>query len=223
MELIEIYIFLAALAIPGIAQLYVMATYGRFQKKENQKGLSGYEIARKMLDKNGLEDIDISETKGKLSDHYDPRKKAVFLSHDVYHKKTISSAAIAAHEVGHAIQDKQAYTFMRIRAAIFPFVSVGTKLAYGILIVGLIFSMLNLIWVAIALVGLGLLFQLITLPVEFNASTTAKSELQKLNLVDPTNLPGVASVLRAAALTYVAGVISSALEVIRLILIFSRR
>jgi Zn-dependent membrane protease YugP len=218
-----LYIFLAALLIPALAQGYVMLTYDKFKKKENAFRISGYDAAKEIADKNGLLDMYIVETGGTLSDHYDPNRKTVRLSHDVYHGKSIAAVAIAAHEVGHAIQDKEGYFFMKFRKLIFPVVSLGTRFAYIVLITGFILSSLDLMYLAVGLVGLGLLFQLITLPVEFDASKRAKAELSKHNLVDNKTLSGTSSVLNAAALTYVAGVLASALEMLRLILIIQSR
>ncbi|MDD4187330.1 MAG: zinc metallopeptidase [Bacilli bacterium] len=216
-------LFLLILVIPLIAQLYVTSSYNKHKKVKNSRKLTGYDIARKILDENGLKEMYVVETKGTMSDHYDSSRKIIRLSSEVYKGTSIASSAIAAHECGHAIQDKEGYSFMRIRSFIFPIVSLGTKLAYIILFIGLILSSLGLIYLAIAFVSLGLLFQLITLPVEFNASTRAKKELTKYNLVNNEEHDMAETMLRAAALTYVAGVLASALEVLRLLLIFANR
>lgn len=215
----NIGLYFLALIIPLIAQIYVSSTYRKFKNISNNKELTGFEVARKILDKNGLKDMYIVETGGNLTDHYDPGRKTIKLSSDIFHGTSIASIAVAAHECGHAIQDKDGYIFMRIRSLIFPIVSLGTKFAYIVLVIGLIMSAMNLIWLGIILVGLGLVFQLVTLPVEFDASKRALNEIKSLSISD--DYEGSKTMLTAAALTYVAGVLSSALEIFRLILIFT--
>ena len=216
-------LYLLALIIPLIAQIYINNCHDKYRKIENKKKLTGFEVARKILDSNGLKDIYVVETRGNLTDHYDPRRKTVKLSSDVFHGDSVASMAVAAHECGHAIQDKEGYLFMKIRSFIFPIVSFGTKIAYIVLFIGLIADIMDLVWAGILLVGLGLVFQLITLPVEINASKRAMVELEnKISALD-NDLDGTKSMLTAAALTYVAGVLSSALEILRLILIFRDR
>lgn len=217
----NIELYLLALIIPLIAQIYVSSRYKKYSNLDNDKGLSGFEVARKILDKNGLKNLYIVETKGTMTDHYDPKRKTVRLSSEVYHGTTIASIAIAAHECGHAIQDKDGYLFMKIRSFIFPIVNLGTRFAYIVLFIGLLANIMNLIWLGIMLVGLGLLFQLVTLPVEFNASKRALVEIE--NIIDKEEYDGTKNMLNAAAMTYVAGVLSSALEILRLILIFNNR
>lgn len=217
----NIGLYFLALIIPLIAQIYVSSNYKKYSNIKNDKKLTGFDVARKILDKNGLNDLYIVETKGNLTDHYDPKRKTVKLSSEVFHGESIASMAVAAHECGHAIQDKEGYFFMRVRSFIFPIVSLGTRFAYVVLLIGLLANMMNLIWLGILLVGLGLVFQLVTLPVEFDASKRALTELEN-NIVVPSNdISGTKSMLNAAAMTYVAGVLSSALEILRLILIFT--
>jgi len=218
-----IYLLLIALILPLLAQGYVMLTYNKYKKEKNSYDITGFDAAREILDKEGLQDMYIVETSGTLSDHYDPVRKTIKLSRDIFHGKSIAAVAIAAHEVGHAIQDKEGHFFMKIRSLIFPVVKLGTQFAYIVLFVGIILESLNLIWLAIGLVGLGLLFQIVTLPVEFDASKKAKAFLTKYNLADNKTLRGSSSVLIAAALTYVAGVVASAMQLLRLVLIFGRR
>ena len=219
----NIGLYFLALIIPLIAQIYINSNYKKYSNLKNRKGLTGFDVARKILDKNGLKDIYIVETKGVLSDHYDPKRKIVRLSSNVYHDDTIASIAVAAHECGHAIQDKDGYFFMKLRSLIFPIVSFGTKFAYVVLVIGLIANIMNIIWLGIILVGLGLLFQIVTLPVEFDASNRALKELESTIGIDSSDYSGTKTMLTAAALTYVAGVLSSAIEILRLILIFTRR
>ncbi len=216
-------LYLLALIIPLIAQIYINICHDKYRRIENKNKLTGFDVARKILDSNGLKDIYVVETKGNLTDHYDPRRKTVKLSSEVFHGDSIVSMAVAAHECGHAIQDKEGYFFMRIRSFIFPIVSFGTKIAYVILLIGLIADMMNLVWAGILLVGLGLIFQIITLPVEINASKRALVELENKMGALNEDLSGIKSMLTAAAMTYVAGVLSSALEILRLVLIFKDR
>ena len=214
-------LYLLALIIPLIAQIYISFCYDKYKKIENKNKLSGFEVARKILDKNGLKDVYVVETKGNLTDHYDPRRKTVKLSESVFHGNSIASMAVAAHECGHAIQDKEGYFFMKLRSFIFPIVSFGTKFAYVVLLIGLIANLMDLVWAGIILVGLGLLFQIVTLPVEFNASKRALTEIENIYSLERFDMDGAKTMLTAAALTYVAGVLSSALEILRLILVFT--
>ena len=214
-------LYLLALIVPLIAQIYINICHEKYRKIENKNRITGFEVARKILDANGLKDIYIVETRGNLTDHYDPRRKTVKLSSEVFHGDSIVSMAVAAHECGHAIQDKEGYLFMKIRSFIFPIVSFGTKIAYVILLIGLIANLMNLVWAGILLVGLGLVFQLVTLPVEINASKRAMIELENNVGAIDRDIDGTKTMLIAAAMTYVAGVLSSALEILRLILIFS--
>ena len=214
-------LYLLALIVPLIAQIYINICHEKYRKIENKNRITGFEVARKILDANELKDIYIVETRGNLTDHYDPRRKTVKLSSEVFHGDSIVSMAVAAHECGHAIQDKEGYLFMKIRSFIFPIVSFGTKIAYVILLIGLIANLMNLVWAGILLVGLGLVFQLVTLPVEINASKRAMIELENNVGAIDRDIDGTKTMLIAAAMTYVAGVLSSALEILRLILIFS--
>ncbi len=208
------------LILPAIAQCLVTSNYSKYKKIENEEDISGFEVARKILDANGLEDVYVVQTKGNLTDHYDPKRKVVRLSSDIYHGKTIASTAVAAHECGHAIQDKEGYTYMRIRSLIFPIVNVATSFSYFIIFLGIVAESLEMIWLGICFVGTGLIFQLVTLPVEINASKRAKTIIKELKLANEEEQEGVAKMLVSAASTYLAGVLSSALELIRLILIF---
>lgn len=216
-------LFLLALIIPIIASINVHSTTKKFKKIRSVTGKTGFEVARQMLDANGLSDLYIVETPGELTDCYDSKRKTVKLSTDVFHGTSITALAVAAHECGHAIQDKEGYFWMQFRSMIFPVVSFGTSIAYYVLIAGILFEAFYLIEIAILLVGLGLLFQVVTLPVEFDASKRAKAWLYDSGLVSNEERSDVAKVLTSAALTYVAGVISSALDLIRLIGIFNRR
>lgn len=215
------YMYLLMLIIPLVAQIYISVTYGKYKRIGNLKRSTGYDVARKILDDNGLNDIYIVKTGGTLTDHYDPKRKTVRLSSEVYDGDSIAAIAIAAHECGHAIQDKEGYFFLRLRSFIYPVVSVGTRFAYVVLVVGLLLETMDLVSLGIVMVGLGLLFQLVTLPTEINASKRAQNNLKLCGYDD--DIDGTRTMLISAALTYVAGVLSSALEVLRLIRIFGNR
>lgn len=219
----DLFMILVIIFIPLLASLYVKSTYNNYSKIETNTKLSGSEIARKILDKNGLKDMHIVKTRGSMTDHYDPRRKVVRLSEDVFDNNSISSVAIAAHEVGHAIQDKNKYIYMNIRSIIFPIVKITSSIAYYVILIGFMTELLNLIRLGIILVLIGFIFQVITLPVEFNASKIAKTELNKIFKLNNEEKDGVNHMLTSAALTYVAGVLASAIQLLRLILSIDRK
>ena len=221
-ELTDFLFIIIILIIPFIAQLKVSSNYNKYLTVKQSSGLRGFEVARKILDNNGLDNIHIVETRGKLTDHYDPTRKVIRLSHNVFHGDSIASISIAAHECGHAIQDKTGYVWMRIRSMIFPIVNIATSISYVIILIGILAQLFNVVVLGIFLTAFGLIFQIITLPVEFDASNRAKDELKKIGIVTTEEQTGVNKVLGAAAMTYVAGVLSSALEIVRLLLVFSR-
>ena len=205
-----------------ISQLSVSIAYSKYKKKLNNKDLTGYDTARKILDKNGLKDIMILETTGNLTDHYDPTKKVIKLSTDIYHGSSIASLAVAAHECGHAIQDKESYKPMRIRSKIIPTVNLCTRLGYLAIAIGA-FCSYKLIEIGIILLLTLLAFQIITLPVEFNASKRALKELKEQKLLDKNDISSARKMLVAAAFTYVASMLSTLLNILRYALIFMDR
>ena len=211
-------IFLLMLIIPVYASIKVNLSYKKYVKIDNEKKLTGFDVARRILDENNLGEIYVVETKGTMSDHYDPRRKTVRLSTDVYHGTSISSLAIAAHECGHAIQDKEGYTWFKIRSMIFPIVNIGQKIAYVVMIIGLFLSYMNYVYAALGFTFLGLLFELVTLPVEFDASKRAKSIVLSDGMISDSEKSGVDAVLNSTAFTYVAAVISSMLEMLYLLM-----
>lgn len=210
------------LIITVIAQIAIKFTYNKYQKQGNKKRLTGFDVARKILDKNGLNNILVLETTGYLTDHYNPTKKVIKLSTDIYNGTTISSAAVAAHECGHAIQDKESYKPMRIRSKIVPTVNLLTKLGYLSIVIGAIFSY-KLMEIGVILLLSILLFQIITLPVEFNASSRALKQIEKLNILSQDEQKGSKKVLSAAAFTYVASVLSTLMQILRYALIANSR
>lgn len=199
--------------------MYVRSTFSKYGKINTASHLTGAEVARKILDKNGLIDVHIVETNGFLGDHYDPSRKVVRLSPDIFHKSTVASNAVAAHEVGHAIQDRDGYSMMRIRGAMVPFVNFTSQLGYVAILIGFLASLLDLLMIGILLISLTLIFQLVTLPVEFDASNKAKKELDMINILTENEANGVSDMLKAAAMTYVAAVLSTLLNILRLLLL----
>lgn len=212
-----------ALIITVVAQIYVNSTYSKYKKVRNARGISGKDAARMILDKNGLHDVKIGMVKGTLSDHYDPRTKTVNLSQSIYNGATVAAVSVACHECGHAIQDKDNYVFMRIRASLVPVVNLSSKLGYFAIVLGLIFSSFNLLLLGIATEVVILLFQLVTLPVEFDASGRALRQIENTGILSANEMNGSRKMLRSAALTYVASVASTAIEILRLLMIFNSR
>lgn len=212
-----------ALIITVVAQIYVNSTYSKYKKVRNARGISGKDAARMILDKNGLHDVKIGMVRGTLSDHYDPRTKTVNLSQSIYNEATVAAVSVACHECGHAIQDKDNYVFMRIRASLVPVVNLSSKLGYFAIVLGLIFSSFNLLLLGIATEVVILLFQLVTLPVEFDASGRALRQIENTGILSANEMNGSRKMLRSAALTYVASVASTAIEILRLLMIFNSR
>lgn len=211
-------LIVVGLIITMAADIYLQSTYHKMKKIKNQKGLTGGEVARQILEKNHLENVYVVETRGVLSDHYDPRQKVVRLSPDIYNGTSIASLAVAAHEVGHAIQDKEDYFFMRFRAFLVPLVNFGSKFGYIAVLLGIIFGVMNLAWAGVGLLLLILLFQLVTLPVEFDASHRAKVQLNQLKLTEGKESNSVLKMLKAAVFTYVASLVTTIMEILRLVL-----
>lgn len=212
--------FAILLILPLWAQSKVRGAYNKYSKIPTSSQMSGVEVARKILDDNGLYDVTIEQTKGTLSDHYDPRHKVVRLSPDIYHGRTMAAAAVAAHEVGHAIQDAEEYAFLRFRSALVPVANLGSNMSFILIIAGLFLNLANLILLGIVFMAAAVLFQLVTLPVEFNASSRAMDQLVVTGIIRNEEERDTKKVLDAAALTYVAAAIVAVLELMRFILIF---
>ena len=216
-------LLLIGLILTVYAQANISGNYNKYKKIRNKKGMTGAEAARRVLEKNGLTNIYVVETKGNLTDHYDPTRKVVKLSSDIYNGQTIAAISVAAHECGHAIQDKVGYSFIRIRVALVPFVNLVNKLGYVVLIISVFAGVTGYLKISIFMLLASLLFQLVTLPVEFDASKRAKEELTNLQLIDREEYKGVSNMLKAAAFTYVAGVLNSLLQLLRLIIMLNDR
>lgn len=212
-----------ALIISLCASGFVKINYNKYSKVKNDKGITGAEAARILLDRHGLNNIEVVPTTGFLSDHYDPRRKIIRLSDSVYRTPSIASVAVACHECGHAIQDKENYFFLRLRNNIIPLVNFSSYAGYIAIMLGCLTGAFGLIWLGIILECIILLFQIITLPVEFDASRRALKELDKSNIFTSKEVSKGRKVLTAAALTYVASVTATLLQILRLILIYGNR
>ncbi len=215
-------ILLPALILSAWAQSNVNSTFRKYSNVTNRFGYSGFDVARRILDMNGLYSVKIERVAGNLTDHYDPKTNVVRLSDATYSSNSVGAIGVAAHEVGHAIQHAVGYSPIRVRNAIVPVVNICNMLSMPILIVGLLFSY-TLVELGILLFSATVLFQLITLPVEFNASRRALNTLESQNLLTFDEMTGARKVLKAAAMTYVAAAVSSVLSLLRLILIFGNR
>jgi uncharacterized protein len=191
-------------------QAWLKRTFAKYSNVELASGLPGGQVARQILDSNGLSEVPVEMAPGgPLSDHYDPRKKALFLSEPVYTPPSVAAAAVSAHETGHALQDSRGYVPLRIRSAMYPAVAFASTAWIWLLLIGAILGALNLVALALILYAVAVAFHIVTLPVEFNASKRAGVQLRELGLVGPTEGEGVEKVLRAAAFTYVAGALSA--------------
>ncbi|MFG6114539.1 hypothetical protein SAMN05421743_106130 [Thalassobacillus cyri] len=206
--------------IPLWAQSRVKSTYKKYSKVATSSYMTGAQVARKILDDNGLYDVTIEETRGMLSDHYDPRKKVVRLSSDNYHGHSMAASAVAAHEVGHAIQDAQDYAFLRLRSALVPVASFGSNISIFLIIGGILINMSGLLLLGIVFFAAAVLFQLITLPVEFDASNRAMAQMVSTGVITNNEERPTKKVLNAAALTYVAAALVALAELIRFLLMF---
>ena len=223
MDYIGIILILIATMITAGASGFIRLNYNKYKKVGVKSKKTGYDVAREILDRNNLSHVLILEVEGELSDHYDPTKKVVKLSHDIYHGDSIASVSVASHECGHALQDKEGYAFLKFRNNIVPLVNFSSKIGYVAIMAGIILSMVNLIWIGIAFEVVILLFQLVTLPVEFDASARALKKIEEYHMVTTDEHAGAKKMLTSAALTYVAGVVSTLLEILRLVLSFTRR
>ena len=205
------------------AQFFINHNYKKFSKQNSRRGVTGAETARRILDNNGLQNVSVSSVSGHLSDHYNPKNKTVNLSEDIHNGSSIAAISVAAHECGHAIQDKNGYLFLRIRSALVPITNFASYAGYFAILIGLFFSFLSLIRIGIILEFVILLFQLVTLPVEFNASSRALKQIEELGLLDSEEHKGGKKMLTSAAMTYVASVATAIIQIVRLLLILRGR
>ena len=199
------------------SQLLIKINYSKYKSISNSSKTKGVDVARCILNANDLKKVRVEEVSGELTDHYDPRDKVVRLSSDIYNGTSVAAMAVAAHECGHAIQDKLNYKPLRFRSSMVPVVNLCDRLGYIVITIGLVFGFLNLSLVGLVLLGAVLLFQLVTLPVEFNASSRAKKQIDILKLGDNKTESGISKMLWAAALTYVASVINTIFQLLRML------
>lgn len=222
-NILTLTLFIIGFIIVLYAQIKINSTYGKYKNIKLNKNITGQEVARMILDSNGMNNIHVVETQGELTDHYDPRREVVRLSKQIFHDNAIASVAVAAHEVGHAIQDKENYIFMKIRSILVPIVNFITYIGYIVAFISLLAGITGYLKVSIIIILAALLFQLVTLPVEFDASKRGREQLVKLGVIDGSEEKGVKKMLDAAAFTYVASFISSLLNLLRLIIMLRDR
>lgn len=203
------------------AQNRVKSTFQKFSKVPNQQRMSGAEVARVILDSHGLHDVPVEPIAGELTDHYDPRSRTLRLSQPVYNSRSVAALGIAAHESGHALQHQQAYLPLQIRGALVPVASIGSNVGWIMVIAGILIGLTQLAWLGVILFAAGTVFALITLPVEFNASSRALAELTNMGIVDRTELDQNKKVLNAAAWTYIAGFAAAAMQLLYYIMLVS--
>lgn len=218
-----IFLVLIGSAIVMFAQYKVQSTFNRYNQLDSRSGMTGKEVARRILDTVGLHDVVVEQVAGNLTDHYDPRNKILRLSQATYNVSSIAAIAVAAHETGHAIQDKEGYAFLRFRSLIAPVVQIGSSLAVPMMLLGLLLNIFSLVNLGIFAFGLVLIFQIITLPVEFNASSRAIAIIDNQQIITDEEKPAAKKVLNAAAFTYIAATLNSALTLLRFILMSRRR
>ncbi len=207
-----------AILLSIIAQVWVQSAYSKYRNVPNMRGFSGAEAAAYMLRAKGVMDVNIEMTNGFLSDHYDPRDKTLRLSPDVYQGRSIAAVGIACHEAGHALQHAYGYAPLKLRTALVPITMIGTNLAWPLLFIGFIFHAMSLIKLGVLFFSGAVLFQLVTLPVEFNASARALAAIRETGLLTMEELSGAKQVLTAAALTYVAAAVTAIMQLLYFLL-----
>ncbi|MDK0708153.1 zinc metallopeptidase [Clostridium perfringens] len=215
-------ILIPAILISVWAQFKVSSTFNKYSTVRSINGYTGAQVARILLNDAGLQEVEIQQVPGRLSDHYDPRAKVLRLSSDVYGSTSVASIGVAAHEVGHAIQDKESYSALVFRNAIVPVVNFSSSLSWILFFIGILLSYGTLVTIGIILFSVVVLFQLVTLPVEFNASSRALKLLEARGILYDKEVDGARKVLSAAALTYVAATLMAVLQLVRLIAISNR-
>lgn len=196
------------------AQARVRGAFTKYSQVPNQRGLSGAEVARAILDANGLSDVPVEMVPGELTDHYDPRERALRLSPPVFQGRSVAAIGIAAHEAGHALQHKAGYLPLQIRSLLVPAASLGSNLGWIMILAGIVIGLTQLAWLGIAFFAAGTLFALVTLPVEFDASNRALQMLTTMGIVDRTEYQQNREVLNAAALTYIAGFLTALMQLL---------
>ncbi|QGQ47849.1 zinc metallopeptidase [Metabacillus sediminilitoris] len=212
--------FIIIMAVPLLIQLYLKNTYKKYSNVGTSSGITGAEAARRVLDENGLYNVKVEPVRGRLTDHYDPRSKVVRLSQDNYYGNSIAAISVATHEVGHAVQDKMDYTPLRIRHALVPVANWGSNLSFFFILAGMLMQASGMFLLGIIFFAVSVLFQVVTLPVEYNASARAHDFMVSSGMIRNNEESGARKVLNAAALTYVAATIIAIMELLRFILMF---
>ncbi|KYO67261.1 zinc metallopeptidase [Thermovenabulum gondwanense] len=212
-------ILLPALILAFYAQAKVSATFERYLRIPARIGLTGADVAREILRRNGIYDVSVEMTRGRLSDYYDPRNKVLRLSPEVYGGRSLAALGVAAHECGHAIQHSEGYAPLALRNSIVPLANIGSQMAFPLFFIGLLMNVNSLLTIGILLFSLAVLFQLFTLPVEYNASGRAVAVLEGQGFIAPDETYAVKKVLNAAALTYVAATLMAVMQLLRLLAI----
>ena len=218
------FLVIIGMVLSLLASAKVKSTFARYSKERSMTGLTGEETARRILSRAGIYDVQIQRVAGNLTDHYDPRSKTLRLSDSVYGNSSVAAIGVAAHECGHAIQHDRGYAPLKIRSAIAPVASFGANISWPLILIGLLLGGSELlIQLGILLFSLAVLFQLVTLPVEFNASNRALGLLSETGILYREEVQKTRKVLSAAALTYVAAAAASILQLLRLVLLFGNR
>lgn len=210
-------LLIIAMIISMFASMKVRTNYEKFSKVAASSGLTGAEAAKIILDKNGIYDVSVQPINGTLTDHYDPKSKVIRLSQGIYDSNSVSAVSVAAHEVGHAIQDNEGYAFLRFRSALVPVVNFTSRFTFIIIFAGIFLELVELIDVGIILFSLSVLFHIVTLPVELDASKRAMNTLVANNIITSEEKAGTKKVLGAAAMTYVASMLASLIQLFRFI------
>lgn len=219
-----VYIVLPCLILAMFASAKVNSTFNRYSKQISARGITGQDAALRVLRANGVTNVSIERVAGNLTDHYDPRANVIRLSAPVYDSASTAAIGVACHEAGHAVQYAENYAPIKLRAAIIPVTNIGSKLALPLILLGVLFgSSYSLIYLGIGMFALSLVFQLVTLPVEFNASRRAMEAIENAEILTDNERKGARKTLTAAAMTYVAAVAVSAAQLLRLILLFGGR
>lgn len=214
-------LLLVSFLITLIAQILVKSRFSKYSRIRNSQQMTGREMARKILDENGLQDIEIRQTRGELTDNYNPMNRTVNLSESTYNSHSVAAISVAAHECGHAIQHKEGYLFLRLRLGMVPILNVTANLSYFAILIGYFAGLLKMFEIGIILESFSVLFNLITLPVEFDASRRGMKNLRESNLFGKDELRDSRKMLTAAALTYVGAALSAIVSILRLVLIMN--
>ena len=222
-DMTYLVLVLPAILIALFAQIKVKSAFSKYSKQFTKSGLTGKDAAERILMAGGITNVKVERVSGSLTDHYDPKTNVIRLSDGVYGSNTISAVGVAAHEAGHALQYAEGYAPIKLRAAIIPVTNIGSILTFPLILFGIIFNFTPLMYLGIAAFGLSTFFQLITLPVELNASKRAMGNLRECSILGSEELKGAGSVLSAAAMTYVASLLVSLMQLLRLLIITQRR